>query len=469
MSKFNHTNSILTINAAGAPAYKQDNYDAFVKQLLCMMVNEPKYYGDNTNSFIEFVNEMIDTDPKFVAQSAVFARTVGNMRSVSHLVCAILSNRVKGQPYIRKAIRHCIVRGDDVTEMLAAYIYLFGKPIPNSLRRGLRDAMEYFSPYTLAKYRGYGKEVSMADAVKICHPNFINPESQEAANLLVRTELKRPISWETDLAKYSNNCDTWERLIQEDKVPYMAMLRNLRNIQDAGVDEATFNLVKDKLTNIDAIKKSKQFPYRYQSALSCLDDALYRDIVIAALNKSVENFPKLKGKTAIFVDVSGSMMWKDAAKIAALYAAVIHATCKDEVYIIQYSYDAQKVVMSKYDSVYTNSQTFKFEWGGTNMASAFWYLIDTSIDVNRIINLTDNEANSQVRPMQFILDKYRAKVGHDVWCHMWDLAGNDKTTQVIGKHTNYLSGFSDKMFQYITLTESGVTSIIEDIKKINLM
>ena len=50
-----------------------------------------------------------------------------------------------------------------------------------------------------------------------------------------RMKLATAITWETELSAKGNNAEAWEGLINARKLPYMAALRNLRNIFLAGV------------------------------------------------------------------------------------------------------------------------------------------------------------------------------------------------------------------------------------------
>lgn len=51
-----------------------------------------------------------------------------------------------------------------------------------------------------------------------------------------RMHLKIPVTWETELSTKGNTKAVWSELITNNKVPYLATLRNLRNIIKAGVE-----------------------------------------------------------------------------------------------------------------------------------------------------------------------------------------------------------------------------------------
>ena len=50
-------------------------------------------------------------------------------------------------------------------------------------------------------------------------------------------KLAIPKTWETELSKKGNTKDVWEGLIFGNELPYLAMLRNLRNILKSGINE----------------------------------------------------------------------------------------------------------------------------------------------------------------------------------------------------------------------------------------
>lgn len=101
------------------------------------------------------------------------------------------------------------------------------------------------------------------------------------------------------------NKEQWELFIPE--MGYMALLRNLRNLDDAGVDDKTAKLVAQKLADPEEVRNSKQFPYQYHTAWLNVPSARWKKCLDEALNLSVPNIPVLEGRSLILVDTSGSM------------------------------------------------------------------------------------------------------------------------------------------------------------------
>ncbi|CAC9496546.1 conserved hypothetical protein [Leishmania infantum JPCM5] len=81
-----------------------------------------------------------------------------------------------------------------------------------------------------------------------------------------RMHLPVPATWETQLSKEGNTGRVWDALISSDAVPYMALLRNLRNILTRLCSASTHKRVLEKLVDEQQVAASQQLPYRFYSA-----------------------------------------------------------------------------------------------------------------------------------------------------------------------------------------------------------
>ena len=309
MSKFNTTNTVKTTNICGHTAYKMGDDLALTTMVLTTLIGEPKFYGDNTKKLIELAKKV---NPEYLAQLAIFARKEFHLRSVSHLLAAIVANRVESKKFISSVIAGVVERADDVTEILACYLNMYGKPIPNGLKRSLAKAMNGFNEYQIAKYNGGSKAVKFRDVLKLTHAKPKDKYHNTLFNKIITDTLETPYTWEVELSTKGNTKEVWEELIDSGKLGYMAQLRNLKNMLQA--NPSNLQKVFDNLENAEAVAKSKQLPFRYYSAVKRLQAAgLASSKVVSvldnALEHSVANLPKLPGKTLIAVDVSGSMGW----------------------------------------------------------------------------------------------------------------------------------------------------------------
>ena len=466
-----------TTNRSGHAAYRLHPRDELISCVMTSFVNEPKYYGDNTSEFVRLATRLARTDGLFVAKLAVYARRTMNMRSSSHALLAVLAHEVKGVEYVRAAVRTAVVRGDDVTELLAAYFALYPhEALPNSLRRGLRDALDGLSEYELAKYRMLGRSVTMADAVKLCHPH-----RREATRALLAGELAKPTSWETELSAYGNNGETWEHLLAENKVPYLAMLRNLRNMLVA--NPANLDTALERLADPQAVAASRVLPFRFWMAYRTVERMASGKALAAlrdALDASVSNYPKLPGRTLVAVDVSGSMSCLLSSMGGAMYGdlAALLGAClarmSEDCAVYVFANSAERVPVAAGSSVLDTMRLLGGRYYGcTNMDDVFRRAVIDRVDCDRMVFLSDNEVNrdctqrSGKKCLQANLERYRTLVGHRVWLHAVDLAGYG-TTQFAGVDTSFTAGWSEKVLSFMALAEQGTGSMEAAVEAVEL-
>lgn len=474
MAKFNSPTTIKTTNKDGHVAYGMTDKAKLVTQVLSSFFQEAKFYGDNSTEMQEVIKRVIQKDPQFVSNLAVFARREFNMRSVSHVLTAYLAHEEKGKPYVRKTIKGVSVRGDDVTEIMSFYLSTFGKPIPNSLKKGINDVLTGFDEYTIAKYKGDGKAVKMRDLICLCRPKPKNKEQEAMWKRCLEGNLEVPETWETQLSANGNNRETWEKLIDGGKVGYMALLRNLRNILNA--NPGNIDKVFAKLSDPVAVRKSKQLPFRFLSAyrsVAPIATSRVFDVLEDAFDASIDNLPKIPGTTVIAIDTSGSMNMPVSRnsevfcdEIALLLGMIANRICENS---IVYTFDTElnKLIVSRRSGILHTVINSNMSGGGTNMSLPFQAMIRHQICADRVIVLSDNQCNSGWRfdnrkTIQTLADEYRRTSGNDIWVHAIDLQGYG-TQQFHGAKTNIIAGWSEKVFDFILLAEQGEGTLEETI------
>jgi len=462
MAKFNSTASTRTVNHEGHAAYAMRPKDKLITQVLTSFINENKFYCDNTKEMCELIPSVIKQDPQFVSNLAVFARREFNMRSVSHVLTCFLANVNEGKPYVKDTVRGVVLRGDDATEILSFYLSEFGKPIPNSLRRALRDVLSTFDAYTLAKYKGEGHAVKMRDLLRICRPH---PETEEQSAMwkqLLDGTLPTPMTWESELSANGNNKETWEKLIDSGRCGYMGLLRNLRNIINA--NPSNLDKVLEKISDPEAVKHSRQLPFRFLSAYKNLPANAGKKVTDAlekAVESACENVPKLPGRTVIAVDVSGSMSSNVSAKsdvrcceIGMMLGIIANRICDDSIFYVFNGAIGQKQIPSA--GILYSAMHESMAYGGTDMNLPFKKMMEDKIHCDRVIVISDNECNGgwASKSVQSIADRYRKESGNNIWVHAIDLMGYG-TQQFSGPKTNIIAGWSEKVFDFILLAEHG--------------
>lgn len=483
MSKFNFTKTNKTVNRSGYVAYPMKEKEHLVTAVLTTMFGEPKYYGSTDNEIVRLATQCAAKDPEFLCKLACYARNEGNMRSVSHVLVAVIAHEAR--EFTRSAIRNTVVRPDDITEIMACYEAMYGKPFPNAMKREIAEVIQKFDEYQLAKYNGRGKSISLRDVIRITHPAPKDKETEALFGKVLSDTLETPYTWETELSARGNTREVWNELISSGSLGYMAILRNLRNIIMSGADvEPALKVIADP----ERVRKSRQLPFRFFSAYRELSAAglvtaeVHRALE-AALSYSVDNIETLKGRTLIAVDVSGSMTWRVSAHskvrscdIAALLGAMASRICEDaEVCFFDTSYRMARY--GKYDSILENALKHTSAGGGTDLSLPMKYALEddrarTLHPFDRVIYLSDNECNSSYRGLnatvQGLVDRYRSRYNRNFWVHGIDLAGYG-TQQFCGTNFNVIGGWGDTVLEFIQLAEAGISTLVDTIAEYEIV
>lgn len=464
------------VNLAGGQAHAQSEKLELVTLLLTSFL-EDQYYrkADATADRLRKLVEQI-ADKRFVAKAALYARREAGMRSVSHLIAADLARAVKGEAWTKDFFDRVVHRTDDVLEILAAYLALHGKPLPNSLKKGLGQALARFDAYQLAKYRRENAAVKLVDAV-----NLLHPPHTEALSALVNGSLAPAETWETQLTqagqeaasdadKTERKAEAWAKLIRHRKIGYFALLRNLRNVLEQApemVDDAVALLTDETL-----IRRSLVMPFRFRVALDAIEDyrassesqrqKLVRALSVAT-DLSLANVPRFDGRTLVAVDCSGSMIGK-SIKIASLFAAVLYKANRADLML--FSGGASYQSFNRDDATLTIAQRIeeKAQWGGTNFHAIF-QRADRSYD--RFVILSDMQAWMGYHTPAESFRQYAAKTGKRPRVFSFDLAGYG-TLQFPEPEVFALAGFSDKTMETLRFLESDKSALIREIERIAL-
>lgn len=334
----------------GEPSYYRNSHDAekYISKLFPWKVNfEFKDDATTTDVFVKVVDESLSYDFKGTLNLAQELRHQYFMRLNPSLILvrAILHKdraafgKEHGS-YLRDVGKNVILRPDDISNQFDLFMFFntTKKGLPSVLKRIWKDKLESFSRYQLNKY----KSKSVIDLVRLCHANNEIIDELMATGKLVVSDKEK--TWENLRSEQI----TWQEIFEKTHVPHMALLRNLRNIfqkEDEKVVNSEFaNRILTQLKR--GVEKGRQFPFRYYSAyneiekVDCHSKGNILDTLEECVDKSVQNFPKLSGKTICLCDNSGSA-WGGftsqygkvtVANIANL-SSIITALQSDEGYV----------------------------------------------------------------------------------------------------------------------------------------
>lgn len=366
MAKFNEKKTVKqpeSVNFMGEKAFLLKPKEEFVSSIMTTFLSKEGSYYESSNEEVKRILSLLDKiDPLFACKAAIYARENGNMRSISHLLGAALANYISGQEYAKRFYNKLIVRPDDMSEIVSAYANLNGmglndlKKIPNSIKKGFKEALERLDTYQIDKYKMRNREVSLIDLVRLFHPKATQKnaeaykrliEGKSLANLYDSKILEKEMTKAGQKTKDMTEKDKVEAkkeaimaVIDNVKgMPVMNLLRNLRNILLYAPDKVTEAC--EQLTIKDKIMNSRLLPFRFATAYSEIEKLSYyteisstkssiqfedekssslcsenefrrnKEMVLNAIEKALEisclNIPKLEGNVAVLVDDSGSM------------------------------------------------------------------------------------------------------------------------------------------------------------------
>ncbi len=262
------------------------------------MLWEDQFYESGESIADRIVSLAKQVKPEIVQSIAFDARARMKLR---HVPLLLLSTLAENGGLTWQVVESVIQRADELAELVAIYWKNGKKPLKQSLKKGLAAAFLKFNEYALAKYDRTGK-IRLRDVLFLCHAKPATDEQAAIWKRLVANELVVPDTWEVALSYAGKDGDKngiWQRLLSEQKLGALAMLRNLRNMIQAGVDES---LIRHSL---ETMKTDRVLPFRFIAAAKHaprLEDAIEQ-----AMFKCVNGVEKLPGKTILMVDTSGSM------------------------------------------------------------------------------------------------------------------------------------------------------------------
>ncbi len=468
MAKFNsRSTGTKTVNHEGGQAFKPTHEMELAMAALTTFV-ENKFYEKKDDTLKRIVALCEKVSPEFLGKLAIYARRECNMRSISHVLLGELARLHKGQ---RAYIEAGIVRVDDMSEIIAYYGNQYGKPIPNSIKKAISKRLKDFNAYQLGKYKGGGKDVKLVDLFNICHPKPRDEAQSQMWKDLLTGKLESPDTWEVliSTAKDKDEAKTrWEGLVAEDKIGYMALLRNLRNLDKYGVNQATLEKAANKIKDPIEVAKSKQLPFRYLSAYKNAPNTIFKDAVSYALDAAVTNIPSFDGKTAVFCDVSGSMnnvvsakSTMTCAEIGILFGMSLWKSnpTNNEFYTFDnalygFNLSSRTPLIDLINSIHVNG-------GGTSTHVTFAYLRQQKKVVDQVFILSDNEGYGGDVNAEF--EAYRREVNPNVKLFAIDLQGYGHL-QFPQKNVYHIAGWSEKIFDVIKLLLQDKDALLNTIK-----
>ena len=475
-------------------------YDLYLLVVTSLMSGDTFYETDDErlDRFRTLVADVVQRPggPEFLVGLAAYARNEMYLRTTPTILATELF--LQGEEEAgRRAARRAWLRGDEHLEALA-YVDAVGAKRQKSFLRAVAERLGKMNEYSFVKYASGRKAYSQKDAIRLAHPvpSRENGGAQSALfkyvvhgwdALSIHEKSMLPHvkslkdggetqSWEQHISKHGSNPTTWGESFE--KMGYMALLRNLRNLVDNNVGLNVLNAAAAKIADRDEVMKSKQLPFRFLSAYRSLPahtPQILFDAISVATDHAVENVPTLEGDSLVLVDCSASMdgpisqrstvSAKDAARclgailVRAQGAKIYQGACD----LWGFGTNPVRVKVQTGNPVMATLAAMVgisggFDWGrvqpgktghGTEIGKA----LDASLrpGLKRIVVLTDMQSHDHATPpvrrylkdnpetMLYIIDLR----GYGLPCFATDLP-----------RTLMIGGFSDKVFQFMNAVET---------------
>ena len=481
----------MKLNYEGGESYSSSPemrlYKLTVNNLL-----ENTFYREDTEALSELLTVAKQCDPDFVVKMAAYAREELYLRDVS-IILFVWASRfgdISGYGDI------VLQRADEPGKAIAAHELLFGPPtfqgrakkyiesgitgrdhqlaealengnvqevakdlgvydsirkegvcLSKQLKHEIERSLQQFDEYQLAKYnRG---EYDLKDVLNLTHPKPHTPETDKLFNKVVNEELETPETWEVVISEKGNTKEAWESVLP--RMGLFAKIRNIRNMQDAGVSP-------DKIVDPDDIhkaRKSKIYPFRfYQAYKAAYPYEKIHNWLIDMIDATLEN--AVLPNSYIAVDLSGSMDYPLSPKsdmtykeISAFFGAIMSYHNST---VLGFATNARRI---KFDSDNVIDRTNRILETNVGGATNGWKAIELAPEnVDRIIMLTDMQIWDTYGIGNSVKNSYE-NMSERPPLYMVDLSSYGDLATPQGMENVYnVSGWNEKLIDFIELSES---------------
>jgi len=515
--KFNNKRKNLRkgYNYEGGVSYDLSKEMALYSRV-CTSFIENKFYESADTQIAELRELVSSVNPEFVCKLAIYAREEMNLRSIPLVLMVELllsfdngSNKgVRNSAMLRNTISRVIKRADEITEILSYFSVANDRTgtkklnrLPKVLSKAIAMAFMKFDEYQIAKYNR-SNEVTLKDALFLTHA-----KDKKGSNLfdkLANDTLEAPYTWEVEFSKlgkvkYSSEEDKnvaklylWKELVSSKRLGYMALLRNLRNMLNVGMDNDFAKEVAKILSNEKAVHKSKQLPFRFFSAYrelySLYDNGACDALAVSTLMRALETAVKYsinnldgfgaEDNVLIASDVSGSMTFNPVSRMSSIYpyhvglllSHLFKLRCENVatgIFGTEWKlehFDDNNILRSTLTNLDLGSKVGH----GTNGYKVLSYLNKADSLYDKVLMFTDCQMWNKNGSFGREWNRYKEK-NPKAKLFLFDLNGygNTPVDVLADKDVYLISGWSDKVFKLVDAIENKEENLAE-INKIKV-
>jgi 60 kDa SS-A/Ro ribonucleoprotein len=432
----------------GATAVRSSAQEELSRAVLACMLWEDQFYESGEAIADRIAKLIAKVDANTVLDLAKKARVEQHLRHAGLYLVAELERQFKehtGKGRIAETLKTIVQRPDELTEYLALYWRdktVNGKhtpPLTAQAKKGLAQAFEKFDAYQLAKYSNDDKTFKLKDVFRLVHPTTQDKGKWDTWVKLLNGALESPDTWEVALSGGADKKTTFERLIAEKKLGALALLRNLRNMQQSNVSD---KLVREALSTANV---EKVLPFRFITAAKYAP--AFEPELEQLMFKCLDNMPRLKGKTIFIVDTSGSMYGGGVSgkseltrvDVAASLAMLIREISEQPVIYATAGNDGTRIHATKQlaarrgfalrDLIANGELSREIGGGGIFLAQCMEYVFEKEHEADRIIVLTDEQdCDTKLNPAtanafgtkNYLINiaSFQNGIGYGKWTHI---------------------------------------------------
>ncbi|MGW1881982.1 TROVE domain-containing protein [Streptomyces sp. NPDC001970] len=499
------TTGRTTVTHQGGLGHLRDARSELFLLALANFVSQQTFYetGDTRDGrFAALVRTLAVEDPAWTAGLLGWLRGDANMRTASlvgaaEYVKARLDAGVTEGPANRQVVASVLRRADEPGELLGYWTSQYGRAVPKPVKRGVADAVRrLYNGTSLLKYDTAAKGYRFGDILNLVHASpdpdkpwqgelfqyaldrryhpdtAVPPASNRtltahrALMALPVTERRAAVTGPDGAERLAEAGMTWEALAGwlqgpmdaaawEAVIPSMgamALVRNLRNFDEAGVSDEAAARVAAKISDPEVVAASRQFPFRYLAAYRHAPSLRWSYPLEKALGHSLGRVPELPGRTLILVDRSGSMWSRlsdrsdlNRADAAAIFGTALAMRAADAD-LVEFGTSSRPVEYRRGESVLKVLERFG-DLGGTDTTEAVRKHYRRH---DRVLIVTDEQA------MYSHHGDPTGQVPAGIPVYTWNLAGYRAGHGPSGtgnRHT--FGGLTDAAFRMVPLLEAG--------------
>ena len=486
--------------------------------------------GVRDDRYTQLVRQLAVEDPAWTVGLLGWLRGEGNMRTASlvgaaefvkarldataagNLAPDARAENANGGGWNRQAIAAVLQRADEPGEMFGYWTSKYGRKLPKPVKRGIADAVQrLYTERALLKYDTDSKGYRFGDVLNLVHaapdpgkawqgflfqhaldrrhgnadeiPEMLKLLRRRSEILAWPVEERRRMLEHHDLAPTFEAAGmTWEALAGwlqgpmdkaawEAIVPSMGMMalaRNLRNFDEAGVSDEVAAQICARFADPEQVARSRMFPFRWWAAYKHAPSLRWAHALEQALGHSLVNVPRLKGSTLILVDRSPSMFpgyrfstpnQSDItlAEQAAVFGSAL-ALRAEKPTLVEFGGDSKPLDVPKGGSVLKLIEQYG-QIDGTDIPTAVkqhWLAHD------RIVIVTDEQTRPGWLPSNMAgyggmretaIDDLVPKATP---VYMWNMAGYKPGAMPSGSSGRHaFGGLTDHAFRMVPLLEAG--------------